>query len=124
MAEVLLITALVVGLFFFLFIRPTRREQAQRRRDLNALRIGDEVLTTGGLIGTVTAVETQPDGPMILSLELADGVIVRARTEAIAQILRPVDEIELDAEPGAAADAPGARAGSGSRDDEGDDLSA
>lgn len=123
MAEVLLITALVVGLFFFLFIRPTRREQAQRRRDLNALRIGDEVLTTGGLIGIVTAVETQPDGPMILSLELADGVVVRARTEAIAQILRPVDVIELDDELADAADNRAARAGAGSRDDEGDDLS-
>lgn len=124
MAEVLLITALVVGLFFFLFIRPTRREQALRRRDLNALRIGDEVLTSGGLIGTVTAVETQPDGPMILALELADGVVVRARTEAIAQILRPVDEIELDDELSATTDERGARAGAGSRDDEGDDLSA
>ncbi len=123
MAEVLLITALVVGLFFFLFIRPTRREQSQRRRDLNALRIGDEVLTTGGLIGIVTAVETQPDGPMILSLELADGVVVRARTEAIAQILRPVDVIELDDEMADAADNRAARAGAGSRDDEGDDLS-
>jgi preprotein translocase subunit YajC len=122
-AEVLLITALVVGLFFFLFIRPTRREQSQRRRDLNALRIGDEVLTTGGLIGIVTAVETQPDGPMILSLELADGVVVRARTEAIAQILRPVDVIELDDEMADAADNRAARAGAGSRDDEGDDLS-
>ena len=123
MAEVLLITALVVGLFFFLFIRPTRREQAQRRRDLNALRIGDEVLTTGGLIGRVTAVETQPDGPMVLSLELADGVIVRARTEAIAQILRPVAEIELDDGLADAAESRAARAGAGSRDDEGDDLS-
>lgn len=122
MAEVLLITALVVGLFFFLFIRPTRREQAQRRRDLNALRIGDEVLTTGGLIGTVTAVETQPDGPMVLSLELAEGVIVRARTEAIAQILRPVAQIELDDGLADTADNRAA-AGAGSRDDEGDDLS-
>ncbi len=123
MAEVLLITALVVGLFFFLFIRPTRREQARRHRDLNALRIGDEVLTTGGLISTVTAVETLSDGPMVLSLQLADGVIVRARTEAIAQILRSVDEIEPADESDLATDEQGARAGVAARDDERDDLS-
>ena len=129
MAEVLLITALVVGLFYFLFIRPTRREQSRRRRDLNALRIGDEVLTTGGLIGKVTAVETQSAGPMILALELADGVIVRAHTEAIARILRSVDEIDpqdeldgdCDDEDAGDLDA---QAAAGSSDDEEDDLSA
>ncbi len=92
MAEVLLITALVVGLFYFLFIRPTRREQSRRTRDLNALRIGDEVLTRGGLIATVISVETPEDGPMILSLELADGVVVRARTEAVEERLTSAEE--------------------------------
>ncbi len=99
MAEVLLITGLVLGLFYFLFIRPARREQSRRRQDLNALRIGDEVLTRGGLLATVTAVETPADGPMILSLELADGVVVRARTEAIAELLQSAqldDEDDLD----------------------------
>ncbi len=99
MAEVLLITGLVLGLFYFLFIRPARREQSRRRQDLNALRIGDEVLTRGGLLAKVTAVETPADGPMILSLELADGVVVRARTEAIAELLQsaqPDDEDDFE----------------------------
>ena len=56
MAEVLLITALVLALFFIFFIRPARAVQNRRRRDLNELRIGDEVLTTGGIIAIVVAV--------------------------------------------------------------------
>ena len=91
MAEVLLITFLVVGLFYFLFIRPTRREESRRKQDLNALRIGDEVLTRGGLIATVMTVDTPEDGPMVLGLRLADGVVVRARTEAIQELLVSVE---------------------------------
>ena len=80
MAEVLLITALVLALFFIFFVRPARQVQGRRRRDLNELRIGDEVLTTGGIIAIVVAVETPPTGPMLLQLEIDDGVIVHART--------------------------------------------
>jgi preprotein translocase subunit YajC len=90
-AEVLLITFLVVGLFYFLFIRPTRREESRRKRDLNALRIGDEVLTRGGLIATVMTVDTPEDGPMVLGLRLAHGVVVKARTEAIQELLVSVE---------------------------------
>ena len=85
MLEVLLITGLVVALFFIFFIRPARAEQARRRHDLNALRIGDDVLTVGGLIATVVAVETPEEGPMILHLQVAEGVVVKARTDAIAE---------------------------------------
>lgn len=92
MADVLIITGLVVLLFYLFFIRPTRAEQSRRRRDLNDLRIGDEVLTRGGLIARVTAVETPPNGPMLLLLELAEGVIVKARTEAIAERLSSAAE--------------------------------
>lgn len=96
MAEVLLITALVLALFFIFFIRPARQVQGRRRRDLNDLRIGDEVLISGGLIATVDAVETPPHGPMILHLEIDDGVVLRARTSAIEQRLRTADEVAAD----------------------------
>ncbi|MEE9278167.1 MAG: preprotein translocase subunit YajC [Dehalococcoidia bacterium] len=96
MFEVLGSAGLVLLLFYFLFIRPTRSEQRRRRNDLNALRVGDEVLTTGGLIATVTDVETPANGPMILHLKIADGVVVKAQTAAIAERLRAgdVDEEE------------------------------
>jgi preprotein translocase YajC subunit len=94
MAEVLLITALVLALFFIFFVRPARAAQGRRRKDLNDLRIGDEVLTTGGIIATVIAVETPPHGPMILQLEIDEDVVVRARTVAIEELLRTADEVQ------------------------------
>ena len=87
MASVLVITGLVLILFFIMFIRPARAEQRRRRHDLNALRVGDEVLTSGGLIAVVLDVRTPPDGHMVIDLELARNVVVRARTEAIAERL-------------------------------------
>ncbi len=92
MASVLVITGLVLILFFIMFIRPTRAEQRRRRNDLNALRIGDEVLTSGGLIAVVLDVRTPPDGHMVIDLELARNVVVRARTEAIAERLSPAPD--------------------------------
>ena len=85
MAEVLLITALVVALFFLFFIRPARSEERKRQRDINDLQVGDTVLTRGGLIARVEDVETPEDGPMVLLLRLSDTVVVRARTGAIAE---------------------------------------
>ncbi len=89
MAEVLLITALVVALFFLFFIRPARSEERRRQRDLNDLQVGDTVLTRGGLIARVDGVETPEDGPMVLLLRFSDSVVVRARTGAIAERIDP-----------------------------------
>jgi preprotein translocase subunit YajC len=44
---------LVLGVFFFLVIRPQQRERQRRREMLGALKKGDRVVTTGGLIGTI-----------------------------------------------------------------------
>lgn len=98
MTETILITVLVVVLFYIFFIRPARSEQRQRQHHLNELRIGDQVLTRGGLIAEVTGVETPDDGPMVILLELAEGIEVRARTTAIEEVLAPAqpDEDELD----------------------------
>ena len=92
MTEVILITVLVVALFFLFFIRPARSEERRRQRDLNELRVGDTVLTQGGLIAVVEDVETPEDGPTVLLLRLNDEVVVRARTGAVAERIESVDE--------------------------------
>lgn len=85
MTEVILITVLVVAAFYLFFIRPTRTEERRRQQDLNDLQIGDTVLTRGGLIAEVAGVETPEGEPMVVLLRLTEGVVVRARTAAIAE---------------------------------------
>ncbi|HTI52162.1 MAG TPA: preprotein translocase subunit YajC, partial [Planctomycetaceae bacterium] len=43
----------IAVLFYFLLIRPQRREQASREQMLSALKKNDKVVTIGGMIGTV-----------------------------------------------------------------------
>jgi preprotein translocase subunit YajC len=71
-------------LFWFLLIRPQRRRQLESQRLLDSLAVGKEVVTAGGLYGTITAME---DDEEELRLEIADGVEVRVARRAIAGVL-------------------------------------
>ncbi len=47
----------VILIFYFLLIRPQRKEQAKQKEMIAAIGKGDEVVTTGGIIGTVIRAE-------------------------------------------------------------------
>lgn len=60
---------IIFGIFYFILIRPARRRQKQVQQMLNALKPGDKVVTSGGLIGTVSALDRD-----IVQLRIADKV--------------------------------------------------
>ncbi len=62
---------LVVGIFYFLLIRPQQKQAKEHKKMLEGLNKGDKVLTTGGIIGTITAVKGQD-----LELKIAENVKV------------------------------------------------
>ncbi|MGZ6925262.1 MAG: preprotein translocase subunit YajC [Acidimicrobiia bacterium] len=82
--------ALLVVAFFFLIVRPQRRQMAARRALIEALAVGDEIITAGGVYGTVRAM----DGDT-LEVEVADGVVLTIAREAIAR--RRADDVPSDA---------------------------
>jgi len=45
--------ALIFGIFYFLIIRPQRRQQERHKQLLAALQKGDHVITSGGIVGEV-----------------------------------------------------------------------
>lgn len=47
---------LIVGVFYFLLIRPQQKRQRQLQETIASLKIGDRVVTTGGIIGVITTV--------------------------------------------------------------------
>src|SRR5436189_4083495 len=47
---------LVFGVFYLLLIRPQQKKQRQLQATIADLKAGDKVITTGGIIGTITAV--------------------------------------------------------------------
>jgi preprotein translocase subunit YajC len=70
------------AIFYFLLIRPQRKEQARHRVMIEKLQKGDEVVTNGGIIGTV--VHTQDDRITVKTGENTRVVVQRGR---IAQVL-------------------------------------
>ena len=47
---------LIVGVFYFLLIRPQQKRQRQLQETISTLKIGDRVVTTGGVIGVIKTV--------------------------------------------------------------------
>ena len=91
-AGLLVIVALFV-LFWLLLIRPQRRRQRAQDEMVSNLRVGDEIVTAGGLYGDIT--ELAQDEVLV---EIADGVEVRVARRAIAGVMPEEDEDELEAE--------------------------
>jgi preprotein translocase subunit YajC len=84
----------VVGLFvlfWLLLIRPQRRRQAAQAEMIAGLRVGDEIVTAGGLYGDIT--ELAEDEVLV---EIADGVEVRVARRAVAGVMPNEDEDDFE----------------------------
>jgi preprotein translocase subunit YajC len=78
--ESLIFLPLIFGLMWLLLIRPRQRWERQHQELVRSLEVGDEVVTTAGVYGTITEVE-----PDIVHVEIADGVVVRVARLAIGR---------------------------------------
>ena len=73
---------LMFVVLYFVMIRPQMKKQKEQRNMLGALAKGDEVATSGGVLGKITKL-----GDSLLSLEIADGVEVQLQRSAVVQVL-------------------------------------
>jgi preprotein translocase subunit YajC len=89
---------LLFAVFYFLMIRPQRQRQAKHQSLIDSVGVGEDVLTTGGIYGTITQVEGDD-----LVVEIADGVEVHMTRRGVAAVLPPEEE-EDDEEDEEAAD--------------------
>src|SRR4029079_18467119 len=81
--------ALLAVAFFFLIVRPQRRQLAARRALIQAVDIGDEIITAGGIYGVVLSLEDDTQ-----QLDVAPGIVLRVAREAVAR--RRDDVVALD----------------------------
>jgi preprotein translocase subunit YajC len=70
-------------LLWLIVVRPQRKKQTQQQRMLSDLRVGDEVLTAGGIYGTVSRLDEDQ-----VTVEIAPGTEVRVARRAIAGVTR------------------------------------
>ena len=78
---------LIFVVFYFLLIRPQQKKMKDHRAMVEALRRGDQVVTSGGIVAKVSKV--QEDG--MVEVEIADGVKVKVIKHTITQVLNKTE---------------------------------
>jgi preprotein translocase subunit YajC len=90
--EFLIVMVLVLVVLYVVTIRPQRQRQMAQQAMIDRAAVGDDVLTNGGIYGTITQAEGDD-----LVVEIADGLTVHMTRRGIAAVLPPEeDEEEAD----------------------------
>ena len=85
-----LLPLVAIGLLYWLvLIRPTQRRQRALGQLQRAVDVGDEVMLTSGIYGTVRALDDDA-----ISLEVADGVILRVVRAAVGSVVTRTAEVD------------------------------
>jgi preprotein translocase subunit YajC len=85
---------LIVVMFLFVYlllVRPQRQQQRRQNEMIENLKVGDEIITAGGIYGDVT--EVQADR---ISVEIAEDVEIEVAKRAIATVVPPEEDEELE----------------------------
>lgn len=90
----LLFIGFMVVIFYMVLIRPQRRRQQAQRQLIQSLDVGDEVVTLGGMYGTIRALDEES-----VTLEVAPGVDIRFARGAVARKLVYDEEEDYPGEP-------------------------
>ncbi len=94
-ASSLIFLVLLVGIFYFMLIRPQKRRVDQHRTLIESLGLGDEIVTIGGMFGTIKNIHDED-----IELEIASGTVIRIVKTAVArQVTEDIDEVEEPEEP-------------------------
>jgi preprotein translocase subunit YajC len=78
----LLMLPLMLVVFYFLLIRPQQKRAKEHQAMLAKIATGDEVVTSGGILGRVTEV-----GDSFLTLEIAEGVRIKVQKSQVSQLV-------------------------------------
>jgi preprotein translocase subunit YajC len=89
-----LIIIIAFAVLWLIVVRPQRKRQTRQQQMLSELSVGDEVLTAGGIYGTITALEEDR-----VTVEIAPNLEVRVARRAIAGVTVEPEPEEADQEP-------------------------
>ena len=83
----LFVIVIMFAFMYLLVIRPQRQQQRRHTELMSSLKVGDEVITAGGIYGDIS--EVQPDR---VTLEVAEDVHIEVAKRAIASVVPPEEE--------------------------------
>jgi len=78
----IIILVVFVAVFYFLLIRPQQKRMKDQQSMLTRLAAGDEIVTTGGILGRVIEVNDT-----FLTLEIAEGVRIKVQKTQVSQLM-------------------------------------
>jgi preprotein translocase subunit YajC len=81
------------GVMYFLMIRPQKRQRQQQQALLNSLEVGDDVMTAGGIFGTIVDIDEDED---VITVEVAPGTQLRMIRAGISRKLVEDEYDEYD----------------------------
>jgi preprotein translocase subunit YajC len=90
-AYFVIVLALVLGVMYVMMIRPQRKYQHELRTRVASADVGDDILTNGGIYGTIVAAEGDD-----IEVEIAKGITVHMTRQGITAVLPPEEEVEHD----------------------------
>lgn len=77
---------LIFGIFYFLLFMPMQRQKKQQQKMLSELKSGDQVVTNGGLVGTIVALND--DDTLVLRVK-PDNVKLQFARGSVASMVNP-----------------------------------
>lgn len=83
---------LIALVFYFIFFRPQQKQAKQHQAFLGALKKGDEVVTQGGIVGTVVLVEDRT-----VTVDVGSGTKLRVVKGQIAGQWKAAEQQKLEA---------------------------
>lgn len=86
--SMIIMLVVMFAIMYFFMIRPQQKKQKEAQNFRNSLTVGQEVITIGGIYGTVRNVELNG----VVTLEVASGVKIRVHKDGINPVATPVGE--------------------------------
>jgi len=80
---------LIIGVMYFMMIRPQQRKEKERRQMIDNLKSGAKVIFGGGLVGTITNVKETT-----FVIKVADNMKVEALRASVSRVLEKGDKVE------------------------------
>jgi preprotein translocase subunit YajC len=73
---------LMILIFYFLLIRPQQKQLKERQKMLDSLKVGDKILSVGGIIGTISSINDDK-----IEVEIAKNIKVTMVRSAVTSVL-------------------------------------
>lgn len=81
--------AVIIAVFYFLMIRPQKKKDKQTRDMIDAIKVGDDILTIGGIRGTVARIK---DDRFFIESSKQEKTVIEIEKWAIKDVLKYVED--------------------------------